>query len=112
MTKGNKIARILQKRKKGIPIKAKYTEDANISINKMYKTKYDKYQLNKHIKLVTNDIKIALIITPASLIMGLLNNQNIALSNTLYVISGSSLVYAVTNLYHHKKEKEKKFTLK
>ncbi len=44
--------------------------------------------------------------------MGLLNNQNIALSNTLYVISGSSLVYAVTNLYHHKKEKQKKFTIK
>ena len=98
-----------KKRKKGIPIKAKYTEEANIKLNKLYNSELDKFQIKPNIKLVTNDIKVALIIVPTSLITGILNPS---MSAPLYIVSGCSLSYAITKLYQHKKEKQKKFTLK
>ena len=38
--------------------------------------------------------------------------QNSVESNCLYIVSGCALTYAITNLYLHKKEKQKKFTLR
>ena len=75
----------------------------------MYNSELDKFQIKPNIKLVTNDIKVALIIVPTSLITGILNPS---ISATLYIVSGCSLSYAITKLYQHKKEKQKKFTLK
>ena len=107
MTKNKKIAKIHQKKKEGITIKPKYSENVNININKIYQTKYDKYPLNKHIKLVTNDVKLALFVAPITLTIGLITSNN-----ALFFLSGSSLIYASVNIYQHKKEKQKKFTLK
>lgn len=100
-----------QKRKKGVPIKVKYTEDVNVNLNKVRENKYAKYQKGHPFKLVTNDIKAAIITVPTALVIGQLINLD-PTSTCLYIISGCSLIYAVTNLYLHKKEKQKKFTIK
>ena len=100
-----------KKRKKGVPIKVKYTEDVNVNLNKVRENKYAKYQKGHQFKLVTNDIKVAIITVPLSLVIGLTINQD-PTSTCLYVISGCALVYAAANLCLHKKEKQKKFTIK
>lgn len=93
-------------------MKAQYSKYSNINLNRFREAKLEKYQLRKNIKLVTNDIKVALITTPTALLIGLPMDQTTLLPNCLYVISGCSLVYATTNLYLHKKEKQKRFTLR
>lgn len=100
-----------KKRKKGVPIKAKYTEDVNVNLNKVRENKYAKYQTGHPVKLVTNDIKIAIITAPTAFAIGQAINQD-PTSTCLYIISGCALAYAITNLYLHKKEKQKKFTIK
>lgn len=93
-------------------MKAQYSKYSNINLNRFREAKLEKYQLRKNIKLVTNDIKVAAVIAPTSLFTGLLMPQESLASNCLYIVSGCSLVYAATNIYLHKKEKQKKFTLR
>ena len=76
-----------------------------------YKNEFTKYQTGVNIKLFTNDVKVALFMAPTSLILGVINNSE-SISTGLYILSGCALVYAATNLYIHKKEKQKKFTIK
>ena len=73
---------------------------------------FDKYTKDKHIKLFTNDIKVALFTAPTTFIMGMLTTQDKMTSDSLYIISGCSIVYAAANLYSHSKKKQKRFTLK
>lgn len=93
-------------------MKAQYSKYSNINLNRYRETKLEKYQLRKNIKLVTNDIKVAAIIAPTSLFTGFLMSQEALTSNCLYIVSGCSLAYVITNLYLHKKEKQKRFTLR
>ena len=73
---------------------------------------FDKYTKDKHIKLFTNDIKVALFTAPTAFIMGMIASPNQLASDSLYIISGCSIVYAAANLYSHSKKKQKRFTLK
>ncbi len=73
---------------------------------------FDKYTKDKHIKLFTNDVKVALFTAPITFIMGMLTTQDKMISDSLYIISGCALVYAAANLYSHSKKKQKRFTLK
>ena len=110
MIRDHKINNILT-RKKRIPIKSKYTQEVNINITKTIGTQYNKYN-KKNFKLFTNDIKIALFIFPTTFIVGNILNESEQISNSLYIISGCSLAYAITNIHNHKKEKQKRFTIK
>ena len=101
-----------KKRKKGIPIKSKYTKEVNINLNRTMGREFDKYTKDKHIKLFTNDVKVALFTAPITFIMGMLTTQDKMTSDSLYIISGCALVYAAANLYSHSKKKQKRFTLK
>ena len=93
-------------------MKAQYTKYTNINLNGYRAKQLEKYQLRKNIKLVTKDIKIALMTFPVSLLIGATLEQNSVESNCIYIVSGCALTYAITNLYLHKKEKQKKFTLR
>lgn len=93
-------------------MKPQYTKYSTVNLNRYREQKLEKYQLRRNIKLVTNDIKVALITSPTTFILGASLDQNTITKNCLYIISGCSLVYAITNLYLHKKEKQKKFTLR
>ena len=73
---------------------------------------FDKYKKDKHIKLFTNDVKVALFTAPTTFITGLATTQDKVTSDSLYIISGCALVYAVVNLYSHNKEKQKRFTIR
>lgn len=100
---------LIYTKKGGIPIKkTKYNENVNIDLNRFRK---DKYSLHKPVKLFTNDIKVALFAVPTALAVGIMLSPS-ELSTGLYVISGSALGYATINLYSHKKQKEKRLTIK
>ena len=92
-------------------MKQKYTNQVNINITKNIGKKYDKYNHRK-LKLFTNDIKIAILTLPTTFLLASFLSENSNLSKCLYILSGSSLVYATTNLYLHKKVKQKRFTIK
>lgn len=96
--------------KEGVPIKPKYRNDVNIDLIPR-KDEFTKYQTGVNIKLFTNDVKVAIVTAPTALLLGALN-QSEPISTGLYIISGCALAYAITNLYLHKKEKQKKFTIK
>ena len=99
-----------KKRKKGVPIKPKYRNDVNIDLTP-HKDEFIKYQTRVNIKLFTNDVKVAIITAPTTLVLGTINSSE-PISRGLYIISGCVLAYGATNLYFHKKEKQKRFTLK
>ena len=96
--------------KEGVPIKPKYRNDVNIDLIPR-KDEFTKYQTGVNIKLFTNDVKVAIVTAPTALLLGALN-QSEPISTGLYIIGGCALAYAITNLYLHKKEKQKKFTIK
>ena len=91
-------------------MKPKYKNEVNIDLTP-HKKELNKYQAGVNVKLFSNDIKVAIITVPTALILGLINNSE-PISAGLYIISGCALAYAATNLYLHKKEKQKKFTIK
>ena len=84
----------------------------NINLTKARQNEYAKYQIGPNIKLFTNNVKVAIIVAPVAIALGLSMNQSDPLATGLYVVSGCALAYAGINLYLHKKEKQKKFTLK
>ena len=73
---------------------------------------FDKYKKDKHIKLFTSDVKVALFTAPTTFIMGMITAQDQMTSDSLYIISGCALTYAAVNLYSHSKEKQKRFTIR
>lgn len=84
----------------------------NINLNRTMGREFDKYKAKRNIKLFTTDVKIALFTAPTTFIMGLATTQDKMTSDSLYIISGCALAYAVVNLYSHNKEKQKRFTIR
>ena len=89
-------------------MKQKYSEDLEIDLTKLMRKEFDKYK--KKYKLYSNDIKVAIITIPISLLLTQITETPI--KESLFIISIGSALYAVTNLYKNSKESKKRFTNK
>ena len=89
-------------------MKQKYSEDLEIDLTKLMRKEFDKYK--KKYKLYSNDIKVAIITIPISLLLTQITTTPI--KESLFIISIGSALYAVTNLYKNSKESKKRFTNK
>lgn len=90
-------------------MKQKYSEDLEIDLTKLMGKEFDKYK-NKKYKLYSNDIKVAIITIPISLLLTQITETPI--KESLFIISIGSTLYTVTSLYKKSKENKKRFTIK
>ena len=90
-------------------MKQKYSEDLEIDLTKLMGKEFDKYK-NKKYKLYSNDIKVAIITIPISLLLTQITTSPI--KESLFIISIGSALYTVTSLYKNSKESKKRFTIK